>query len=250
MIVVDEAWRVWKAAGTVKVVTNDIEYLAMHRHHGLDFLIIAQMPSLIHKDVLAMVSKHLHILPHWSGRKLLEWPEYVSNPRAESNRAAAVTTRYKLPVESFGLYKSASEHTKIKRKLPPQLLFVLLIFLSLPVLIYFAYSSVFAKNIEGNEDSQIVVETSEDNHFLSETTIEEVLLEQPEEIETQTFTDIQLVSRSIDWTLVNSCVANDTKCICYGHATERLVVPDASCRAAVMYGWPGRTREFTIQSVV
>ena len=142
LIVVDEAWRVWKASGAGRGVTDDVEYLAMHRHHGLDFLIIAQMPSLIHKDVLAMVSKHIHILPHWSGRKLLEWPEYVSNPRAESNRSAAVTTRYKLPVESFGLYKSATEHTKIKRKLPPQLLFVLLIFLSLPVLIYFAYSSI------------------------------------------------------------------------------------------------------------
>lgn len=249
LIVVDEAWRVWKASGAGKGVADNIEYLAMHRHHGLDFLVIAQMPSLIHKDVLAMVSKHLHILPHWSGRKLLEWPEYVSNPRAESNRSAAVTTRYKLPVESFGLYKSASEHTKIKRKLPPQLLFVLLLFLSLPFLIYFAYSSVFAKNIVIDEEVDIYAENLDDNSVLLETPIDEVQLEQPV-IETQSFTDIQLVSRSIDWSLVNSCVASETQCICYGHAVESLVVPDASCRAAVMYGWPGKKRELVSESVL
>ncbi len=249
LIVVDEAWRVWKAAGTAKGVTDDIEYLAMHRHHGLDFLVIAQMPSLIHKDVLAMVSKHIHILPHWSGRKLLEWPEYVSNPRAESNRSVAVTTRYKLPVESFGLYKSASEHTKIKRKLPSQLVFVLILFLLVPVLGYSAYQGVFAKHLTTDEEAELIQEDSDDNQILSEITIDGVQ-EQKLVKETNTFTDIQLVSRSIDWTLVNSCVSSETQCICYGHAVERLVVPDASCRAAVVYGWPVKSREFTTHSNV
>ena len=52
----------------------------MHGHHNIDFLIITQKPNLIHRAVIAQVSKHLHILPTWSGRKMLEWPEYVQNP--------------------------------------------------------------------------------------------------------------------------------------------------------------------------
>mgnify|MGYP000330194232 CR=1 FL=1 len=100
-----------------------------------------------------------------------------------------------------------------------------------------------------NEEVEIYTENSNDNLVLSETTIDEVQLEQPV-IETQCFTDIQLVSRSIDWSLVNSCVASETQCICYGHAVERFVVPDASCRAAVMYGWPGKKRELVSELVL
>lgn len=151
------------------------------------------MPSLIHKDVLAMVSKHLHILPHWSGRKL----------------------------------------------------FVLLIFIALPFVIYSVYSNVFAKNIQDNEEVETYTENFNEDGDLLETIIGEENIQQLEQpiIEIQSFTDIQLVSRSINWSLVNSCISSETKCICYGHAIERLVVPDASCRAAVMYGWPGKMRE-------
>lgn len=69
--------------------------------------------------------------------------------------------------------------TNIKRKLPPQLLFVLFIFLSLPILIYFAYLSVFAKNIVIDDEAEIASENSEDNYVLSETTIDEMQHQQP-----------------------------------------------------------------------
>ncbi|WP_371113287.1 zonular occludens toxin domain-containing protein [Nitrosomonas sp. Nm33] len=77
LIVIDEAWKLWPAAGRAKV-SEDIEYLRMHRHYDLDFLLVAQPPNLIHAEVLCLVEKHLHITPTWSGRKIYEWPEYCS----------------------------------------------------------------------------------------------------------------------------------------------------------------------------
>lgn len=111
LIVIDEAWKLWPAAGRAKV-SEDIEYLRMHRHHGVDFLLVAQSPGLIHAEVLCLVEKHLHITPTWSGRKIYEWPEYCSTPRLKTSKENAVKRPYKLPLKLFELYESASIHTK------------------------------------------------------------------------------------------------------------------------------------------
>ncbi len=86
---------------------------------------------------------------------------------------------------------------------------MLLIFLALPILIYFAYSNVLAKNIIIDDGAKSITENHEDNDVLSETTLDDVQNQQPG-IETQNFTDIQLVSHSIDSSLVNSCIASET----------------------------------------
>lgn len=61
LIVIDEAWQVWPAAG-VKNIPEDIAHLAKHGHYGIDFLIITQKPHLLHTGVLSQVSVHKYIL--------------------------------------------------------------------------------------------------------------------------------------------------------------------------------------------
>lgn len=74
--------------------------------------------------------------------------------------------------------------------------------------------------------------------FLSETIIYEIKYKHFKQlaIEINSFTDILLVSHSFYYSLVNFCITSKTNRVCYGHTIKRLVVPDASCRAAVMYG--------------
>lgn len=235
LIVIDEAWRLWPVSGVGKP-SDDIEYLAMHGHHNIDFLIITQKPNLLHRAVIAQVSRHLHILPTWSGRKLLEWPEYVQNPSARSNRDIAVTTPYKVPKESFKLYHSAQGHTKLRQRKPWQLYVTLLLFLMLPVIFYYTYNSVFAKHYQ-----EVAVESNiQDEEMPSMVSVEPDFIEIVNDGERayETMIDIQLLTRQIDWSLVSSCVANDLQCMCYGHVAEKLVVPDNSCRLAVANGWP------------
>jgi len=240
-VVIDEAWRLWPVSGTAKP-SDDIEYLAMHGHHNIDFLIITQKPNLIHRAIIAQVSKHLHILPTWSGRKMLEWPKYVQNPSARSNRDIAVTTPYKVPTQSFDLYHSAQGHTKLKQKKPFQLYVTLLLFLSLPVIFYYTYQSFFSdRSTEQVEDEMILSEQAFQPDLIPVAAVvedenQETVLSEP------MFQDIQLVSRSINWSMVSSCVANETTCVCYGLSAERLVVPSSSCQLAVKHGWPSEPK--------
>ncbi|WP_177198092.1 zonular occludens toxin domain-containing protein [Nitrosomonas communis] len=117
LIVIDEAYKLWPAAGRAKA-SEDIEYLREHRHHDLDIYIVAQTPSYIHSDVLGLVEKHLHITPTWKGRRIYEWSEYCSTPRLKTSKENAVESVYKLPTKAFDLYESASIHTKQSKKIP------------------------------------------------------------------------------------------------------------------------------------
>jgi hypothetical protein len=73
----------------------------MHGNHNIDFLIITENPNLIQRAVIFQASRYLHILLTWSGRKKLEWPEYVQNPSARTNRDIAVTTRAKRIIQAL-----------------------------------------------------------------------------------------------------------------------------------------------------
>ena len=167
---------------------------------------------------------------------MLKWPEYVQNPSARSNRDIAVTTPYKVPKESFKLYHSAEGHTKLKQRKPWQLYVTLLLFLMLPVIFYYTYNSVFAKHYQ-----EVAVESSiQDEETVSLVSTEPEFIEvvnDAEQVYVSTI-DIQLLTRQIDWSLVSSCVANETQCVCYGSMAEKLVVPDTSCRLATNNGWP------------
>jgi hypothetical protein len=49
-----------------------------------------------------------------------------------------------------------------------------------------------------------------------------------------------LKSGQMDWSQVSSCIANESKCVCYGKLSERLSVPSETCRNAVKRGWSSR----------
>ncbi|SDZ04263.1 hypothetical protein SAMN05421754_10474 [Nitrosomonas sp. Nm58] len=44
----------------------------------------------------------------------------------------------------------------------------------------------------------------------------------------------------MDWSQVSSCIASESKCVCYGKLSEQLSVPSGTCRNAVKRGWSSR----------
>ena len=230
LIVVDEVQYLWPASGS-KEPGEDIKYLTKHRHHGLEFVLITQAPQLIHKNVLAVVDKHIHMLSNWHGRKRYEWPEYCSTVRATSSKLKAVTERYDLPKEAYGLYRSASIHVTQKRKKP----LMVYIFPLLPIFFIYLGYHFFVK------DKPLIVDVAE----------KEEVIHQPQQQTTASIaashgmpvpkaSALALVSDQIDWSKVGACVSTEKKCICYGKSAERLVVPPETCRKAVSSGWPGQ----------
>lgn len=229
IIVIDEVQRIWPATGAK--ISDDIKELSVHRHYGLTFFLITQAPNLIHRNVLALVDRHLHIGVNWAGRKIYEWSEYCRSPSTKTSKDTAITFNYKLPKESFALYHSATQHVQAKKRAPMTFYIFLVAILLTIVFAYFGVQRVVAKT---NPDTEIILS--------DETVKEQPVIATPQpvkpvELQRNLF-DVQLLTHDIDWSLVSACLASPKLgCVCYGQSGQRLVVPKESCELAVSSGW-------------
>ncbi|MDP3662064.1 MAG: zonular occludens toxin domain-containing protein [Nitrosomonas sp.] len=229
IIVIDEVQRIWPATGSK--ISDDIKELSVHRHYGLTFFLITQAPNLIHRNVLALVDRHLHIGVNWAGRKIYEWSEYCRSPSTKTSKDTAVTFNYKLPKESFALYHSATQHVKAKKRAPMTFYIFLVAILLTIVFAYFGVQRVVAKT---NPDPEIILS--------DEKPIEQPVAVTPQPVEPvqlqRNLFDVQLLTHDIDWSIVSACLASPKLgCVCYGASGQRLVVPKESCELAVTSGW-------------
>ena len=229
IIVIDEVQRIWPATGSK--ISDDIKELSVHRHYGLTFFLITQAPNLIHRNVLALVDRHLHIGVNWAGRKIYEWSEYCRSPSTKTSKDTAVTFNYKLPKESFALYHSATQHVKAKKRAPMTFyIFIAAILLTI-AFAYFGVQRVVAKT---NPEPEIIL--SDEKPIEQPVTVTSQPV-QPVELQRNLF-DVQLLTPDIDWSIVSACLASPKLgCVCYGQSGQRLVVPKESCELAVTSGW-------------
>ncbi|MCW5600234.1 zonular occludens toxin domain-containing protein [Nitrosomonas sp.] len=243
IIVIDEAQCLWPSVGA-RDVTEDISYLSKHRHHGLEIILITQSPQLIHNKVLAIVDKHIHMMNDWTGRKMYEWPEYCGTVRAAASKLRAVSKRYEIPKQAFGLYRSASIHVKQNRNKPKMFYMLPIVLLAIPTIAYMFYQQVVTPRLA---DAPVLTELEQIN---DETITTIPNTDKPATIQygqNATINDKPIlpvthavVSNTIDWEKVSACLSTKDKCICYGHNAERLVIPPETCRIAAQHGWPGK----------
>lgn len=235
IIVIDEVQKIWPATGSK--ITDDIKDLSVHRHYGLSFFIITQSPNLIHRNVLSLVDRHLHIGVKWSGRKLYEWPEYCRSPSAKSSKDVAVASSYKLPSESFKLYHSATAHVKPKKAIPASFYIFIVGIVATIVLGYYGSQRILSKS-ESHQMPEGMVSHTEDKKIDSSP----VPVSSPPIVSAQPakpiFTDISMLSKDVDWTKISACMSSKSYgCVCYGTSAERVMIPKETCEAAVQFGW-------------
>ncbi|MDO4227546.1 zonular occludens toxin family protein [Neisseria sp.] len=139
LVIIDEAQRLMGTRSAAVKVPEYIEKMALHRHHGLDIVLITQHPSFLDSFVRKLVQRHMHISIKPVGRKLYEWNECVDQPDNAANIAKAIERSFVLPKKAFGQYKSAEVHTKPKRRIPKSLVFLIVF---LPLLIGFTAYTV------------------------------------------------------------------------------------------------------------
>jgi len=241
LIIIDEVQNLWPSGGS-KEPPEDITYLTKHRHHGLEIVLITQAPQLVHAKVLAVVDKHLHIRKSWFGRQIFEWPEYCSTTRAVSSRMSAVRNNYKIPKQAYGLYRSASMHVTQKMTVP---VFAYMIPIIIVFVAYFAHKSYNAVMARGKpQETTIISEVKAAEPAKSpvpEKPLQPAQPSQPVPASMPVRTVTYVVSDQVDWSKVSACVYNKNQCVCYGNKAERLMIPDATCRTAAQYGWPGKS---------
>lgn len=120
IIVVDEVQRIWPPQSVSVKPTEDIEKLHVHRHKGVDFIIITQHPQRLHKTIRDLVGRHVHVRRMFGLKQAMvyEW-DHCHNPN--SGFRDAVKSRWGYPRSVFKLYTSAEVHTKQKAVVPKAL---------------------------------------------------------------------------------------------------------------------------------
>jgi zona occludens toxin len=113
--------------------------LSVHRHLGIDFVLITQDPMLLDNHVRRLVDQHMHVVrkfgTHWA--TIHEFANGVKQNVSQS-RAGSIRHEWKYPKDVFDLYQSAELHT-VKSRVPARVW----ILLSVPVifggLVWYAY---------------------------------------------------------------------------------------------------------------
>ncbi|EEP68160.1 zonular occludens toxin family protein [Kingella oralis] len=161
LVIIDEAQRLMGNRPAASKVPAFIQALATHRHHGLDIVLITQHPSFLDPFVRKLVQRHMHISIKPIGRKLYEWNECVDQPENQINIARAIERQFTLPKKVFGTYKSAEIHTKVNRRIPRIMIFMLLF---VPFMLWFGYhvwGRMKERYISPNQEQQISQSASE-----------------------------------------------------------------------------------------
>lgn len=134
VILIDEAQRKFRPAGSAAKVPDVIAAFETHRHEGIDFILITQGPHLIHSNIRALVKRHIHIrdlgvMGRW-------WYEFTECSCPPSFRNAPIKKTYKLDKKVFKLYKSSKLHTQQKMPMPNAMKVLLL---CIPLAVYLGY---------------------------------------------------------------------------------------------------------------
>jgi zona occludens toxin len=119
IVVIDEAWRVFPVRSQGAPVPDFVEWLATHRHHGIDvFLATQQVKTQVDSFVRGLAGKHIHLDRKFGMEYAMkyEW-ERVADPTSTKDLQIAQTERWMFPKQYYGQYQSAVEHTH-KRNLP------------------------------------------------------------------------------------------------------------------------------------
>ena len=113
VVVIDEAQNIFPPRSAGSKTPEIVEWLHVHRHSGIDIILITQMPGRIDKQVRDLVGAHYHIHKTPLGVRMRYFWDYCEN-NPKSGMKNARPEVYKFDKKAFGLYKSAEIHTKVK----------------------------------------------------------------------------------------------------------------------------------------
>jgi len=143
LIFVDEAWKWFGHLSNPSRQQTPAHVLALaeHRHRGIDFVWTSQGPNQLYPFARPLIEQHWHCIRKFGTHAvdLYKWGELVEDVKSQGMRDRAEKETTTLPSETFGLYKSASEHT-IKSRIPWKVWLIPACVVAGAVLIWLAYS--------------------------------------------------------------------------------------------------------------
>lgn len=238
VLVVDEAQGVFRPRSSSAAVPDHVAALETHRHTGVDLWLVTQHPGLLDANVKRLVGRHIHLHVTWMGRYLLEWSEAVS-PGDRGTRATATRVRYRLPKKVFGLYKSATEHVKVKRRVPWQVAVFVVTLLGVAFGIYRAYSSVRHRMQGGGGQTPVAGAPGRtaDTKFAGQPAAPALVGVAVEEFKPrlvarpETAPLYDQLRKPVVMPILAGCMVHGDECSCYTQQATRVDVTEGVCRA-------------------
>ena len=114
VFVIDECYSTFPNRNPGKAVPPHVELLATHRHHGVDFVLLAQQTVQLDPFVKGLIEEHIHMKPSkWMKGKatIKRWSEFQANTKG----ASSDSTEWLAPKENFTYYTSTVSDTAKKR---------------------------------------------------------------------------------------------------------------------------------------
>lgn len=117
VLAIDEVQDFWPPRPNGSRVPAYIEKLATHGHGGVDIVYMTQHPMMVDQNLRNLTGRHLHVrrVANLSAAVVYEW-DHCSRQLLYSNALSKSPWRY--PRQGYSMYRSATLHTKMKRKLP------------------------------------------------------------------------------------------------------------------------------------
>lgn len=117
IFIIDEAQLRLKVHGRGQL-PEWIEHLSVHRHGGIDIVLITQNPMMLDPFVRRLVDRHFHVSRKFGLQRAVvhEFPTGV-NENVAKVRAGSIRHDWKYPKEAYAWYKSAELHT-VQRRIP------------------------------------------------------------------------------------------------------------------------------------
>lgn len=143
LLLIDEVQRIWRPAGPGAKIPDEIAALETHRHRAVDIWMTTQHPRLVHASVRSLVGRHIHLRDTgFLGRWWYEWSEISEGV---SWKTCPNKHKHKLPKSIFGEYKSATEHIKGSRRIPPAMFIAAICLVVLAALVFTIGRSIYGK---------------------------------------------------------------------------------------------------------
>lgn len=240
-IVIDEVQRIWRPEAAGKAIPESIAQLETHRHRGLDFTIMTQHPSLLHANVRKLVGRHIHVRRTPLGVYVYEYSECVSSPDT-AYKNALTKVRWPHPKRTFGVYKSASIHQKVKYRIPRAL-----IVLSVCVALIALLGGRLYYRIFGETDKPVPAPTTAQASPSAQPAQPNATpIEEEPDIREQFIPRIQGEPETapaydhlrvvVTMPVVAACIADDDRCWCYTQQMTKVDMSEAQCREHVQRG--------------
>lgn len=236
-IVIDEVQRVWRPEAAGRAIPESIAQLETHRHRGLDFTIMTQHPSLIHSNVRRLVGRHIHVRRTALGVYVYEYPECMNSPDT-AYKSALTKVRWPHPKRSFGAYKSASIHQKVKFRIPRAAIVFVACICLIGGLGFYLYNRVVSPSSvpvtaaapSSNLASTQPVQTSGALvNVVDEPDIREQFIPRVYG-EPATAPAYDHLRQVVTMPFIAACIADADRCLCYTQQMTKVDMTDSQCR--------------------